>query len=238
MKGTARHLQRALQQASAPLRESQALPPDTLTRQSMAIRQAGGTGFPASADSLAYDSSQSLLVVGAAQMAAHGQWGIRGLGDVGWRVGLRAYAAGSEAHPPDDSLINLNSPILITGGHQRRQDQADRGPGCGSCPANAVAVSHLLPGFPGQQGRHPPRHPGRVTSDPPCSGCALLWHLTPLWCICVILVLTFAIHPLQLGDIQLFSIDSFKLVASTWLQGDAITAVTPLPSAPYLLIGG
>ncbi|RMZ54316.1 hypothetical protein APUTEX25_001474 [Auxenochlorella protothecoides] len=146
MKGTARHLQRALQQASAPLRESQALPPDTLTRQSMAIRQAGGTGFPASADSLAYDSSQSLLVVGTS-----------------------------------DGRIKL---------------------------IGALGVEAVL----------------QTPSQSPTSYLAFLANRGAI------------LRVTQLGDIQLFSIDSFKLVASTWLQGDAITAVTPLPSAPYLLI--
>ncbi|KAL6767592.1 hypothetical protein ACKKBF_B35875 [Auxenochlorella protothecoides x Auxenochlorella symbiontica] len=147
MKGTARHLQRALQQASAPLRESQALPPDTLTRQSVAIRQAGGTGFPASADSLAYDSSQSLLVVGTS-----------------------------------DGRIKL---------------------------IGALGVEAVL----------------QTPSQSPTSYLAFLANRGAI------------LRVTQLGDIQLFSIDSFKLVASTWLQGDAITAVTPLPSAPYLLIG-
>lgn len=65
MKGTARQLQRALQQASAPLREPVPLQPDRLQADHISVRSAGGTGFPANADSLAYDATQSLLAVGA-----------------------------------------------------------------------------------------------------------------------------------------------------------------------------
>lgn len=41
----------------------------------------------------------------------------------------------------------------------------------------------------------------------------------------------------QLGDIQVLGLDPFKLVASTWLQGDSISSVATLPSHPYVLIG-
>lgn len=58
-----RHIQRALQSAAGPLRESPTLPPDALSAHDLSLRVAGGTGFPAAADSLAFDSSQSLLAV-------------------------------------------------------------------------------------------------------------------------------------------------------------------------------
>lgn len=123
-----RHIQRALQTAAAPLRESPTLPADALEARDVRIRVAGGTGFPATADSLAYDANQSLLVVRSC---------------LGWN-GL----AGWEWCPFSGVLTYVR--VLETGWDEQWKGQAHWGTWSGAHTTDSLQICNAVPGVSGK----------------------------------------------------------------------------------------